>query len=74
MRMIIIYSFPENRFITQGVIFAFRTDIKAAGLRSGDAVILPDEPAPDYRIVPLDEVPAGAVTYRVAVETGKGLP
>ena len=43
-------------------------------LRSGNAVILPDEPVPDRRIVPMDEVPADAVTYHVTVETETGLP
>ena len=38
-------------------------------LRSGNAVILPDEPVPDHRIVPMDEAPADAVTYNVIVET-----
>ena len=38
-------------------------------LRSGNAVILPDEPVPDRRIVPVDEVPEGAVTYHVIIET-----
>ncbi len=43
-------------------------------LRSGDAVILPDVPVPDHRIVPMDEVPADAVTFRVTVSTEKKLP
>ena len=43
-------------------------------LRSGKAVILPDEPVPDHRIVPMDAVPAGAVTYNVIIETEKELP
>ena len=38
-------------------------------LRSGEAVFLPDIPCPDHRIVPLDEVPEGAVTYQVTVST-----
>lgn len=37
-------------------------------LKSGEAVVLPDEPTPDGRIVPMDEAPAGAVTYEVSVE------
>ena len=43
-------------------------------LRSGNAVILPDTPVPDLRIVPMDEVPADAVTYQVIVNTEKELP
>ena len=43
-------------------------------LRSGNAVILPDVPVPDHRIVPMDEVPADAVTYQVIVDTEKTLP
>ena len=43
-------------------------------LRSGNAVILPDEPVPDHRIVPMDEVPADAVSYDVIVETENELP
>ena len=43
-------------------------------LRSGNAVILPDEPVPDHRIVPVDEVPADAVIYDVIVETENELP
>lgn len=43
-------------------------------LRSGDAVILPDVPVPDHRIVPMDEAPAGAVTFEVIVDTEKTLP
>ena len=33
-------------------------------LKNGGS-ILPDEPTPDHRIVPMDEAPAGAVTYEV---------
>lgn len=43
-------------------------------LRSGNAVILPDMPVPDHRIVPMDEAPAGAVTYQVMVNTENTLP
>ena len=43
-------------------------------LRSGNAVILPDEPVPDHRIVPMDEVPADAVICDVIVETENELP
>ena len=43
-------------------------------LRSGNAVILPDVPVPDRRIVPMDAVPADAVTYQVIVNTEKLLP
>jgi len=38
-------------------------------LKSGEAVILPDVPVPDNRIVPMDEIPAGAVIYEVKLET-----
>ena len=43
-------------------------------LRSGNAVILPDVPVPDHRIVPMDEVPADAVTYQVIANTENMLP
>lgn len=43
-------------------------------LRSGNAVILPDVPLPDHRIVPMDEIPADAVTYQVIVNTENMLP
>lgn len=43
-------------------------------LRSGRAVILPDVPVPDHRIVPMDEIPADAVIYRVTVSTENMLP
>jgi hypothetical protein len=38
-------------------------------LKSGEAVILPDVPVPDHRIVPMEEIPAGAVIYEVEPET-----
>ena len=34
-------------------------------LMSGEAVILPDVPTPDNRIVPMEEIPEGAVVYEV---------
>ena len=37
-------------------------------LKSGKAVILPDVPVPDGRIVPMDEIPSGAVVYEIAPE------
>lgn len=37
-------------------------------LKSGEAVILPDVALPDNRIVPMEEAPAGAVTYTVELE------
>lgn len=40
-------------------------------LRSGNAVILPDVPVPDHRIVPMDEVPVDTVSYDVIVKTEK---
>lgn len=43
-------------------------------LRSGNAVILPDVPVPDHRIVPMDEIPADAVAYQVIVDTENMLP
>ena len=43
-------------------------------LCSGYAVFLPDLPVPDRRIVPMDEVPAGAITYRVTVNKKDSLP
>lgn len=43
-------------------------------LRSGKAVIFPDEPVPDRRIVPMEEAPADAVTYSVTVDTEEELP
>ena len=38
-------------------------------LKSGEAVILPDVPVSDHRIVPMEEIPAGAVIYEVEPET-----
>ncbi len=38
-------------------------------LKSGEAAILPDVPVPDHRIVPMEEIPAGAVIYEVEPET-----
>ena len=38
-------------------------------LKSGEAVILPDVPVPDNRIVPMEEIPAGAVIYEVELKT-----
>ena len=38
-------------------------------LKSGEDVILPDVPVPDHRIVPMEEIPAGAVIYEVTLET-----
>ena len=38
-------------------------------LKSGEAVILPDVPVPDNRIVPMEEIPADAVIYEVTLET-----
>lgn len=44
-------------------------------LRSGEAVIYPDVPLPDNRIVPMDSAPADAVTYTVELEAmGPGGP
>ena len=40
-------------------------------LGSGGVVILPDVPLPDHRIVPMDEMPAGVITYSVTVDTEK---
>lgn len=49
-----------------------------AYLKSGEAVILPDVALPDNRIVPMQEAPAGAVTYTVElaamVPGGAGAP
>ncbi len=38
-------------------------------LKSGDAVILPDVPTPDNRIVPMDEIPEGAVVYEIVLDS-----
>ena len=38
-------------------------------LKSGEAAILPDVPIPDHRIVPMEELPDGAVTYPVLLES-----
>ena len=35
-------------------------------LRSGEAVIYPDVPTPDNRVVPMDEIPEGAVIYEIS--------
>ncbi|MBQ9268797.1 MAG: bifunctional metallophosphatase/5'-nucleotidase [Oscillospiraceae bacterium] len=37
-------------------------------LKSGEAQIFPDVPIPDNRIVPMDEIPEGAVIYEVELE------
>ena len=37
-------------------------------LKSGKAVILPDVPIPDNRIVPMEEIPADAVLYEIKSE------
>ena len=67
---------PNESEETEPLISSMEDAAAAMGeyLRSGDAVVLPDEPVPDHRIVPMDEVPAGAVTYRVTIETEEGLP
>ena len=38
-------------------------------LKSGEAVILPDVPIPDIRMVPMEEIPAGAVIYEMKLGT-----
>lgn len=38
-------------------------------LKSGRAVILPDDPVPDNRIVPMEEIPADAVIYEVTPDS-----
>ncbi len=38
-------------------------------LKSGEAVILPDVPTPDNRIVPMEKIPAGAVVYEVDISS-----
>ncbi len=43
-------------------------------LKSGQATILPDEPTPGMRIVPMTEVPAGAVTYVITPVAPAGGP
>lgn len=42
-------------------------------LKSGDAVIFPDEPTPDNRVIPMEEVPADAVTYEITVVVPEGM-
>ena len=39
-----------------------------AYLKSGEATIYPDVPLPDNRIIPMEQVPEGAVTYEVELE------
>ena len=40
-------------------------------LRSGNAVILPNVPVPDHRIIPMNEIPIEAVSYNVILEAQK---
>ena len=37
-------------------------------LKSGNVVHYPDVPVPDRRVVPMDEIPAGAIIYDVPVK------
>ena len=43
-------------------------------LKSGQAAILPDVPVPDHRIVPMEEIPEGAVRYEVKLKNEKRKP
>ena len=58
-----------------GVITIYIRDGAAAAmgdyLESGEAVFLPDMPLPGGRITPMDEIPEGALTYQVELDTGK---
>ncbi len=74
---------PEKTYLIAGTLFGGGEDglepilssmedaAQAMGkyLTSGEAILLPDVPVPDHRIVPMDELPAGAVVYQVEVET-----
>ena len=39
-------------------------------LETGEAVFLPDAALPDGRITPLEEIPEGALVYRVELNAG----
>ena len=59
--------------MNDGIFMAAAMEEAAAAmgeyLRSGEAVILPDVPVPGRRILPMDEVPEGAVVHEVVLET-----
>ena len=68
----VAYCFvPDGSSDTEPVISTMEEAAAAMGeyLKSGEAVILPDVPVPDNRIVPMEEIPAGAVIYEMALET-----
>ena len=68
----VAYCFvPNESSDLEPVISTMEEAAAAMGeyLKSGEAVILPDVPVPDHRIVPMEEIPAGAVIYEVEPET-----
>ena len=69
------FSETEETEETEPLLSTMEEAAAAMGeyLRSGQAVLLPDVPVPDQRIIPLDEAPADAVAYRVVAEE-KGMP
>ena len=62
---------PDEMNNPEPVISTMEEAAEAMGeyLKSGEAVILPDIPVPDQRIVPMDEIPADAVVYEIKPET-----
>ena len=64
-----IYDYGEDDM--EPILSSMENAALAMGdyLTSGEAILLPDVPIPDHRIVPMDELPAGAVVYQVEVET-----
>ena len=68
----VAYCFVRNESgALEPVISTMEEAAAAMGeyLKSGEAVILPDVPVPDHRIVPMEVIPAGAVIYEVEPET-----
>ncbi len=61
---------PDAPADQEPVISGMEAMAEAMGgyLASDECVILPDEPTPDQRIIPMTEVPAGAVTYELTLE------
>ena len=69
----VAYCFvPDGSSDLEPVLSTMEEAASAMGeyLKSGGAVLLPDVPVPDNRIVPMEEIPAGAVIYEIIIETG----
>lgn len=67
---------PNETDETEPMLSTMEETAAAMGeyLRSGNAVILPDVPLPDHRIVPMNKIPADAAAYQVIVSTENMLP